>query len=96
MAPATEKELREAGLNVESRGKFGGAFSSDDDSSDEEMHGAGQGEGDDGLLKFGRRPSTTEAKERSPLDDDDDDVEDLAGKESSDEDEQLEMARRAT
>lgn len=93
LAPATEKELREAGLNVESKGRFGGAFSSDDDSSDEELHAGGEDQDDDdGLLRFGRRPSTTEAKERSPLDDGDDD---LAAKDSSDEDEQLEMARRA-
>lgn len=102
LAPATEHELREAGLRVASgKGRFGGMFSSDEDSSDEEggLHrgDAGVGEGEGGKFGLGRRPSTTEAKERRPLDDGDD-VEELGGgsgggagggKGSSSEDEEL-------
>lgn len=85
LGPATEAELREAGLRVHSgKGRFGGTFSSDEDSSDEELELGGKGQ-DDG--RFGRRPSTTEAKERRPLDDEDDAV-DLARNASSDEDDE--------
>lgn len=105
LAPATEHELREAGLRVASgKGRFGGMFSSDEDSSDEEggFRSRGEGDGDgvgegEGKFGLGRRPSTTEAKERRPLDDGDD-VEELGGgsgggagggKGSSSEDEEL-------
>jgi hypothetical protein len=88
LAPATEAELREAGLHFRGSGKgrFGGTFSSDEDSSDEELELGGKGQ-DDSEGRFGRRPSTTEAKERSPLDDDDDAVDvGRDGRGSSDDD----------
>lgn len=65
------------------KSRFGGAFSSDEDSSDEELQLGGPGQDE---ARFGRRPSTTEAKERSPLDDDDDAVEVGRNGSSSDDD----------
>lgn len=86
LGPATEAELREAGLHIRSgKGRFGGTFSSDEDSSDDELELGGKGQDDS--ARFGRRPSTTEAKERRPLDDEDDAV-DLARNASSDEDDE--------
>lgn len=85
LAPATEHELREAGLHVQSgKGRYGGMFSSDEDSSDEELELGGKGQDDS--AKFGRRPSTTEAKERTPLDDEDDAVNVTRNGSSDDED----------
>ena len=60
-------------------------FSSDEDSSDEELEIGGEGQDDDGP-RFGRRPSTTEAKERRPLDDEDEAVEVARGGSSDDDD----------
>jgi hypothetical protein len=88
LAPATETELREAGLHFRhDKGRFGGTFSSDDDSSDEELELGGKSPDES---RFGRRPSTTEAKERRPLDDEEDTVDvGRNGSSDDDDDEQL-------
>ena len=87
LAPATETELREAGLHFRNdKSRFGGMFSSDEDSSDEELQLGGKSQDES---RFGQRPSTTEAKERRPLDDEDDAVDVGRNGSSDDDDEQL-------